>query len=425
MSLVTHCLNNRESPSENQEVSKQKTAQLPCCCPHSDGAEMNIDLGRDGRGKKEVQKDSETKKGDEKLRFLEEKKQYFSTLNLPNRYMKYLMFLFNFFTVLGIFILAVGIWGLIDKESLVEEQISYIGTDPMLFFVLVGVIVSVMSFSGCMGALRENECLLKFFTLCIVLFVVLEVLGGIIVYTLRKQIWEHLENGIQMAVRRYQDDPDLRFIIDEIQMGLKCCGVKSYHDWERNLYFNCSSPGVHACGVPASCCIDPLENGTVTNSQCGFGTLHLEVVLAQNFIYPSGCMAQIIRWINNHMGFIGAFGIILMIIEVVGLLLATKIMGDIELIKANCTPYQLAIIHQHAPSTGHRSSARPINRPSFISTPYQPAIVHQHAPSTGHRSSARPINWPSFISTPHQLAIVHQHTLSTGHDSSAHPINWP
>ncbi len=44
--------------------------------------------------------------------------------------------------------------------------------------------------------------------------------------------------------------------------------------WHR--YFNCSAPGVQACGVPPSCCIDPLENGTVWNTQCGVGAQQLD-----------------------------------------------------------------------------------------------------------------------------------------------------
>lgn len=41
---------------------------------------------------------------------------------------------------------------------------------------------------------------------------------------------------------------------------LQCCGVETYKDWELNMYFNCSSPGREACGVPFSCC-KPTEVG--------------------------------------------------------------------------------------------------------------------------------------------------------------------
>ncbi|KAG6936887.1 tetraspanin 10, partial [Chelydra serpentina] len=128
-----------------------------------------------------------------------------------------------------------GIWGLLDKESLVSERIAHLGSDPMLFFVVVGVAVSTVSLAGCMGALYENTCLLKFFTGGVITFVLLEILGGLVLYSLRHQVKGSLQNTMLVAVLRYQDDPDLRFIMDEIQMGLQCCGVESYQDWKMNV----------------------------------------------------------------------------------------------------------------------------------------------------------------------------------------------
>ena len=47
-------------------------------------------------------------------------------------------------------------------------------------------------------------------------------------------------------------------LIDWIQEGwLQCCGIESPNDWDKNVYFNCSSASVgsrEACGVPFSCC---------------------------------------------------------------------------------------------------------------------------------------------------------------------------
>ena len=36
-----------------------------------------------------------------------------------------------------------------------------------------------------------------------------------------------------------------------------CCGGASHVDWEASPLYNCSSGSPTACGVPASCCLQP------------------------------------------------------------------------------------------------------------------------------------------------------------------------
>lgn len=149
---------------------------------------------------------------------------------------KFLTFVWNLaFSIIGLLILALGIWGLSEKESLATERITHLGSDPMLFFVLAGLAASTMSLLGCTGALIENTCLLKLFIGGIITFVILEALGGIVLFSLRHQIKASLQESLMVAVQRYQDDPDLHFIMDELQIGLQCCGVGSYLDWKTNL----------------------------------------------------------------------------------------------------------------------------------------------------------------------------------------------
>uniref|UniRef100_A0AAX7T7Q5 Tetraspanin n=1 Tax=Astatotilapia calliptera TaxID=8154 RepID=A0AAX7T7Q5_ASTCA len=244
-------------------------------------------------------------------------------------FLKYFLIICNLlFTVLGLLLLALGVWGLISKESFAQEKISSIGTDPMLVVLSVGFLLTVLCLSGCVGALRENRCLLKLFSATVLVLITAQVIIAIVAHTLQDQIEGNLRSGMLVAIARYQDDLDLRFITDEIQSNLQCCGADNYRDWEINIYYNCSAPGVLACGVPATCCVDPLENGTVWNSQCGVGAQLLDEFTAQSVIFLGGCLGEISRWIKQHEGLIGiivtvVFGVQILILFITIRLLET------------------------------------------------------------------------------------------------------
>uniref|UniRef100_A0A8C3PS01 Tetraspanin 10 n=1 Tax=Calidris pygmaea TaxID=425635 RepID=A0A8C3PS01_9CHAR len=185
---------------------------------------------------------------------------------------RYLAFLWNLlFLLLGLLALAVGVWGLLAKGSLREDGLAPLGSDPMLLFVLVGLGATVTSLAGCLGALRSSPCLL-----------------------------------------------------------LGCCGLGSYRDWEANPYFNCSAPGVQACSVPASCCLDPGQNGTVANVQCAFGVLRLGDVAASAVVHLGGCLAQLGAWLRGQAGGIAAGAAVLVLLEAAGVLMALKVLRDIR-----------------------------------------------------------------------------------------------
>ncbi|KAG8564854.1 hypothetical protein GDO81_012604, partial [Engystomops pustulosus] len=250
-------------------------------------------------------------------------------------YIKYLMFFFNsiLFT-LGFGLLCIGFWGLAYKQSLISEKIGNLGTDPMLIFVLVGLVVCVLALSGCLGFIRENICLLRLFFAGISTLLVAQCVFALVVLCFQEQIQDSVKRTMMVAMSRYQDDSDLKFILDEIQLGMECCGVQSYQDWSINLYFNCSSPGVNSCGVPYSCCMDPLQNGTVPNSQCGFGALGMSEAMASTFIYLGGCIPQIVIWINRRIWDIAAGYFLVMAIELVCIVCAQRVMREIKVVKS-------------------------------------------------------------------------------------------
>ncbi|XP_036389345.1 tetraspanin-10 [Megalops cyprinoides] len=245
--------------------------------------------------------------------------------------LKTLLFFSNLlFSVLGLVTLSLGLWGLVDKESFAQEKIGYIGTDPMLVFVSLGLALSLLCLSGCVGTLRENYCLLRAFSAGVLVLVTAQVLAAIVVYTLRGEVKSYLRSGMLVAMARYQNDLDLRFIMDEIQTGLQCCGADTYRDWDINVYFNCSAPGVQACGVPASCCLDPLENGTVWNSQCGVGARRLDELSAQAVVFLGGCLGGMARWVERHSAAIATAGVAVLGVQILSVFISTRLLDDIR-----------------------------------------------------------------------------------------------
>uniref|UniRef100_A0A8C9YS30 Tetraspanin n=1 Tax=Sander lucioperca TaxID=283035 RepID=A0A8C9YS30_SANLU len=227
-------------------------------------------------------------------------------------FLKYFLFLCNLvFTVLGLVVLGLGMWGLISKESFAQEKIGNIGTDPMLILVTLGFVLTTLCLSGCVGALRENCSLLKLFSAAVLVLITAQVLAAIMAYSLQDQVGGYLRSGMLAAMVRYQDDLDLRFITDEIQSNLQCCG-------DVGIYYN------------STCCVDPLENGTVWNSQCGLGAQLLDEFSAQSVIFLGGCLGGLSRWIEQHEGLIGTVGIVVLGVQILTLFITTRLLESIQ-----------------------------------------------------------------------------------------------
>ncbi|MEE6479862.1 hypothetical protein FKM82_012388 [Ascaphus truei] len=129
----------------------------------------------------------------------------------------------------------------------------------------------VLGFAGCIGALRENTTLLKFFSVFLGLIFFLELTAGILAFVFKDWIKDQLNFFINNNVKAYRDDIDLQNLIDFAQEYWSCCGAHGPNDWNLNIYFNCtdSNPSRERCGVPFSCCVkDPAED--VPNTQCGY-----------------------------------------------------------------------------------------------------------------------------------------------------------
>ncbi|XP_077182423.1 tetraspanin-17 isoform X3 [Paroedura picta] len=183
--------------------------------------------------------------------------------------------------LLGAAFLAIGLWAWAEKGVL--SNLSSItdlgGFDPVWLFLVVGGVMFVLGFAGCIGALRENTFLLKFWS---------------------------------------------------------CCGAHGPNDWNFNIYFNCtdSNPSRERCGVPFSCCVkDPAED--VLNTQCGYDVrLKLELE-QQTFIHTKGCAVQFEKWLQDNLIVVAGTFVGIALLQIFGICLAQNLVSDINAVKAN------------------------------------------------------------------------------------------
>lgn len=250
----------------------------------------------------------------------------------PSTCFKYSIFFFNVFFWLGsVLVLVVGV-ALLAENRPAYSGYKDIAYDPVAVCTAFGFLLFIITFTGCVGALRENTCLLCTFIVLLGIVVIVEVSGVALGFYYRGTIKEKLENRLQTAIVFYRDEKkqDLHYLIDTTQIELECCGLKSYDDWELNLYFNCSSPAHEACGVPFSCCKN-IDN----NRQCGLGVRKQSVDYSdrQERIYTSGCVDKLITWFKDNLIVLGSAGAIVLFLQIINLFMAHTFRGEIIEIK--------------------------------------------------------------------------------------------
>ncbi|CAO2600207.1 Tspan5 [Lemmus lemmus] len=191
---------------------------------------------------------------------------------------KYFIFGFNvIFWFLGITFLGIGLWAWNEKGVL--SNISSItdlgGFDPVWLFLVVGGVMFILGFAGCIGALRENTFLLKFFSVFLGIIFFLELTAGVLAFVFKDWIKDQLYFFINNNIRAYRDDIDLQNLIDFTQ---------EYED--------------------------------VINTQCGYDARQKPEVDQQIVIYTKGCVPQFEKWLQDNLTIVAGIFIGIALLQV-------------------------------------------------------------------------------------------------------------
>lgn len=254
---------------------------------------------------------------------------------------KYTMFLFNFlFWMCGLLLVAVGIYATLDKwtngEVLSLETIYDVLFNLAFLLIIIGGVVCIVSFAGCIGSLRENLFFLKFYSFCLLIFFLLEMVLLALAFIYPHKLTEFLENELSdKLIASYRDDLDFQNLIDLVQQDFECCGLSTegYKDWRKNEYFNCSSKAVERCGVPYSCCHKPPEEALI-NFMCGFEVQELQIDEVAKKINIEGCIPTIQGIIESNLYPVGGVAIGVALSQLFVIWLSRTLEGQIESQKA-------------------------------------------------------------------------------------------
>uniref|UniRef100_A0A8P0PBG5 Tetraspanin 11 n=1 Tax=Canis lupus familiaris TaxID=9615 RepID=A0A8P0PBG5_CANLF len=171
-------------------------------------------------------------------------------------YLKYLLFVFNFFFwVGGATVLAVGVWTLVEKSGYLSILASSTFAASAYILIFAGALVMVTGFLGFGAIIREDRsCLSTYFCLLLVIFLV-ELVAGVLAHMYYQRLSEELKQHLTRTLAENYRQPgavDITLSVDRLQQDFKCCGSNSSADWQHSAYI--LSQEAEGRRVPDSCC---------------------------------------------------------------------------------------------------------------------------------------------------------------------------
>ncbi|CAK8672194.1 tetraspanin-18-like [Clavelina lepadiformis] len=194
---------------------------------------------------------------------------------------KYLLFFFNLLIFLGgVVMLGTGIWVLVGSNSFRE----IVSSNPAIFhavyiIIAVGVLLFLVGFLGCCGAIKENKCLLGMFFFFVLIIFLAEIVGGILAfvnYPVAKDV--ALETMTVYGNLTSKTGNSITAAWNALQGTFSCCGLNGRADWvnagvDPTIYHeNCKTT------PPSKGCEEALKNYFTILGGIALGVLFVELL---------------------------------------------------------------------------------------------------------------------------------------------------
>jgi CD63 antigen len=227
---------------------------------------------------------------------------------------KLLMCIFNFiFLIFGITLVILGIVVTAQFSNYIQVIDNGFNVVPIII-ILLGLVVSLIAFFGCYGAMKENKCLINLFAACIILILLGQVICVVLAYVKQADMDRAVDDVLDGIVKNYLENKSFKKFLDETQRLLKCCGARNYTDYS-NVFPN-------ATRVPDSCCKDPEAKKCDT---------HFNPYLTSDVdFYHEGCRDKIISYIATRIEMVAVVALIVCFIEVLAFAFAFCMSRNID-----------------------------------------------------------------------------------------------
>ncbi|XP_008571269.1 PREDICTED: tetraspanin-11 [Galeopterus variegatus] len=226
-------------------------------------------------------------------------------------YLKYLLFVFNFFFWAGgVTVTAVGVWTLLEKSGYLGVLASSTFAASAHILIFAGALVMATGFLGFGAIVREQKsCLSMYFCLLFVIFLV-ELVAGVLAHVYYQRLSDELKQHLNWTLIENYGQPratEITASVDRLQQDFKCCGSNSSADWQHSTYI--LSQEAEGRRVPDSCC------KTVV-ARCGQRAHPSNIYKVEG-----GCLTKLEQFLANHLLLMGVVGISVACLQICGMVL--------------------------------------------------------------------------------------------------------
>ncbi|CAG9822022.1 unnamed protein product [Phaedon cochleariae] len=212
---------------------------------------------------------------------------------------RYILFLFNFLILAAAAgLIAVGVLYKVNNVGLDVLSVS-------TYTIVVGVVIALIAFFGCCGAIKESRCLLSTYAYVMVTIFILQVVLIVLAFLAMKNGNLELDEEVKTYLTKIYENiftsPEEADIVNTLQRYFECCGIDNSY----TLVTNATS------GLLIESCFSDTDT-------------------QQKVMYIKNCVNELRDFIMNNAKIIGGIAIGVALVELVAAIFSFCVKDNIS-----------------------------------------------------------------------------------------------